>query len=278
MIPQRNLSMLSNRLAREGGRRISEAVLERDYCLSWFLVGLSHTLLTDSLAFKGGTALKKCYFADYRFSEDLDFTLTEEISFKDLRAGLDDIFTWTQRASGIPLAFDHLDRHAHGNAHTFYLSYEGPLPAQRAKTVKVDVTIREIFVYPLVARPVLRAYEEYADLPEHVSIQVYSLNEIGVEKAVSILDRARTEPRDLHDLAFLVSEGQVDLAAAHNEIVKKLAFRGVTLEDVAGALAAKESRYRRLWQARLADQMAELPEFDGALRTVRRAFREAGLA
>ncbi len=31
MIPQRNLSRLSNRLARAGGRRIPEAVLERDY-------------------------------------------------------------------------------------------------------------------------------------------------------------------------------------------------------------------------------------------------------
>src|SRR3990167_2389949 len=31
MIPQRNLSLLSNRLARAGGRRIPEAVLERDY-------------------------------------------------------------------------------------------------------------------------------------------------------------------------------------------------------------------------------------------------------
>ena len=29
MIPQRNISLLSNRLARDGGRRIPEAVLER---------------------------------------------------------------------------------------------------------------------------------------------------------------------------------------------------------------------------------------------------------
>jgi hypothetical protein len=34
MIAQRNLSLLSNRLARAGGRRIPEAVLERDYCLA----------------------------------------------------------------------------------------------------------------------------------------------------------------------------------------------------------------------------------------------------
>ena len=69
MIPQRNLSLLSNRLARAGRRRIPEAVLERDYCLAWFLVGLSRSALRERLVFKGGTALKRCYFGDYRFSE-----------------------------------------------------------------------------------------------------------------------------------------------------------------------------------------------------------------
>ena len=61
MIPQRNLSLLANRLAASGGRRLPEAVLERDYCLGWFLVGLSRAPLRDHLAFKGGTALKRCY-------------------------------------------------------------------------------------------------------------------------------------------------------------------------------------------------------------------------
>src|SRR5476651_921396 len=74
MIPQKNLSLLSNRLARDGGRRIPETVLERDYCLAWFLVALSRMPLRKRLIFKGGTALKKCYFGDYRFSEDLDFS------------------------------------------------------------------------------------------------------------------------------------------------------------------------------------------------------------
>ena len=77
MIPQRNISLLSNRLASEGGRRIREDVLERDYCLAWFLAVLSRSDLKPVLGFKGGTALKRCYFPDYRFSEDLDFTLLE---------------------------------------------------------------------------------------------------------------------------------------------------------------------------------------------------------
>jgi len=50
-------------------------VLERDYLLSWVLAGIGQVAsLRDTLVFKGGTALKKCYFGDYRFSEDLDFS------------------------------------------------------------------------------------------------------------------------------------------------------------------------------------------------------------
>ena len=79
MIAQKNLSLLSNRLAEKGERRVPEAILERDHCLSWFLVGLSRTPLRHRLALKGGTALKKCYFRDYRFSEDLDFTIKKDI-------------------------------------------------------------------------------------------------------------------------------------------------------------------------------------------------------
>src|SRR5471030_2332479 len=71
MIPQRNISLLSNRLAKEGGRRLREDVLERDYCLAWFLAALAESDLIGVLAFKGGTALKRCYFSDYRIFQTM---------------------------------------------------------------------------------------------------------------------------------------------------------------------------------------------------------------
>src|SRR5271163_5070184 len=109
MIPQRNLALLSNRLARDGGRRIPESVLERDYCLAWFLIGLSRTPLRERLAFKGGTALKRCYFGDYRFSEDLDFTLTAEAPFDLIREELDPVFTKVSQSGGISIRFSRQD-------------------------------------------------------------------------------------------------------------------------------------------------------------------------
>ncbi|MDE2293698.1 MAG: nucleotidyl transferase AbiEii/AbiGii toxin family protein [Elusimicrobia bacterium] len=279
MIPQRDLSLLSNRLARSGDRRIPEAVLERDYCLAWFLSALCREKLGERLAFKGGTALKRCYFGDYRFSEDLDFTLTEETSFEDIKQGLEPVYARVHRESGITFRYSREDRRSHPNSHTFYLGYEGPLPVTvSAKEVKVDVTIREKLVFPLARRPVLRGYPEYADIPEDTALRTYSLDEIVVEKAVAVMDRARNEPRDLYDIWYLTENAHVRLDHMKGPVEDKLAFRSKSLDDVRGELAAKEARFKKLWQTRLAPQMASLPEFDDVFRAVRRSFRTAGLS
>ena len=113
MIPARHLSLLANRLAKAGSRRLHEAVLERDYCLAWFLVALSRTPLRERLAFKGGTAIKRCYFGDYRFSEDLDFTLATGSTFDEIRRDLDPVFAEAKRATGAVFRFAREDRRTH---------------------------------------------------------------------------------------------------------------------------------------------------------------------
>ena len=277
MIPQRNLSLLSNRLAQAGGRRIPEAVLERDYCLAWFLVSLSRSALRERLVFKGGTALKRCYFGDYRFSADLAFTLTEELPLESILAGLEEVYDEVRRASGVAFRFARADRKQHQNSHTFYLAYEGPLPAASPKEVKVDITIHERFVCALGERSILRGYDEYADLPEDSAIRVYALEEIAVEKVAALTDRARNEPRDLYDVWYLAFEGHVDLAMLASELDSKLEFRGRTREGMSEELARKEARYKKLWSARLGAQMAELPPFDDIYRSVCRNLRAAGV-
>jgi uncharacterized protein len=274
MIPQRDLSLLSNRLARKGGHRIPEAVLEKDYCLSWFLVGMSATPLRDILAFKGGTAIKKCHIADYRFSEDLDFTLREEISFETIQGHLDEAFRRTEEASGVKIRFSRYDRHSHENSHTFYLAYEGPLPSAAGKEVKVDITIRERIVFPVAILPVLKAYPEYRDLPTDADIGVYSLDEIAAEKIVALFDPARNEPRDLYDLWHLSGNRLVKPAELIEAVGEKAAFRGRTLTDAKDLFQRKEARLRKLWAIRLAAQMADLPEFDDVYRAVTRELRK----
>lgn len=244
MIPQRNLSMLANRLAASGDRRIPEHVLERDYCLAWFLVALSRTDLREHLAFKGGTAIKRCY----------------------------------EEAAGVRISFSRPDRIAHQNSYTFYLGYEGPLPPlARGREVKVDITRIERVVFPLVETPVLRGYDEYSDLPEDAAVRVYSLDEIATEKVVALQDRARNEPRDLYDLWYLTSHGLVDLENLVLAVAEKWEFRGEHLDEVESHFLEKEARLRSLWEGRLAQQMSHLPEFDEVFRAVQRSLRGASL-
>ena len=276
MIPQRNLSLLSNELARKGGRRIPEAVLERDYCLSWFLVGLSQSSLRKILLFKGGTAIKKCYIADYRFSEDLDFTFTKEVPFEMIQEGLGEVFRKIEQQSGIKFHFSRLDRHTHQNSHTFFLAYEGPLPAITPKEVKVDITIRERVVFSMREKPVLAGYAQYEDIPKNSKVLVYSLEEIATEKVVALSDRARNEPRDLYDLWHLTSNQYVDVEKILDAISEKLTFRGRSLETVKEEFFRKEVRLKKLWSERLSVQVAILPEFDQVYRAVKRELRQAG--
>ncbi len=276
MIPQRNISLLSNRLVKPGGRRIREDVLERDYCLAWLLATIAESELRNVLAFKGGTALKRCYFSDYRFSEDLDFTLTEAIPLEDILRRLEQIYDATRESCGIVFAFEREDRREHANSYTFYLKYTGPLPA--GNDVKVDVTIREHLVFPLEERRVLRGYEEFADLPDDRSVRVYSLREIVAEKVVALADPARNEPRDLYDLWYLTTNEGIELDDVTDAIRQKLEFRGKPFERIPAALLAKEARLKALWSKRLGYQMSELPPFDEVFRGLRRMLRRANWA
>ncbi len=53
--------------------------IEKDYIISWILWGITRVdFLNNNLVFKGGTCLKKMHFADYRYSEDMDFTLRDD--------------------------------------------------------------------------------------------------------------------------------------------------------------------------------------------------------
>lgn len=275
MIPQRNLSLLSNRGAAGGQRRIPEDVLERDYCLAWFLSALAESSLKPILAFKGGTALKRCYFSDYRFSEDLDFTLQRPIAFEEILARLDGIYAAVLEASGIAFSFDRHDAHHHANSHTYYLRYIGPLP--RGSNVKVDITIAERVVFPLNERPVLRGYQEFTDLPENRFLSAYSLEEIAAEKIVALADPARNEPRDLYDLWYLATQEGLEIDQVVPAICSKLEFRGRPCAGLQVSIARKEARLEALWLARLSHQMTILPPFDQVFRAVRRIIRQANL-
>lgn len=195
--------------------------------------------------------------------------------FDDIRQRLESIYAAVREASGIEFAFDREDRHSHENSHTFYLRYIGPLPA--GGSVKVDITIREPLVLPLEARAVLRAYEEFSDLPDGRIVRTYSLAETASEKVLALAYRARNEPRDLYDLWHLVSCEGVALSHLAPAITAKLAFRALEAVGIQEAILRKEARLKALWSARLSNQMAVMPPFDQVFGEFRRALRQSNL-
>src|ERR1035437_8189179 len=73
MISQREIERLSEELD------VLKDTVDKDWVLGHFMDAIySVKKLKDALIFKGGTCLKKCYFPDYRFSEDLDFTARQK--------------------------------------------------------------------------------------------------------------------------------------------------------------------------------------------------------
>ena len=69
---------------------IPQDTVDKDYVLGHFLSEI-YQHFEDKIIFKGGTCLRKCYFPDYRFSEDLDFTARSK-TFTLKNKSLKDIF------------------------------------------------------------------------------------------------------------------------------------------------------------------------------------------
>jgi predicted nucleotidyltransferase component of viral defense system len=279
MIPQRDISRLANRLyvgacesiGKKQALRIPESIIERDYCLAWLLCVVSqHPLLSEVLAFKGGTALRRVHFGDYRFSEDLDFTLVRDVELDGIFAAFDEVFERLRGESGIAFRRSVEPPTRHVRNDTFYFEFKGPLPAQNS--VKVDITRGETLVFDLEQKPVIRSYPEFADMPDKRHLLVYSFAEIVIEKTLAVTDGARREPRDLYDLWYIQSAGHLpapqDLVHGLN---RKLASREGRAEDIlTPRLEKAEKVLRRAWEQRLRSQVMSLPEFDGCYRDVKR--------
>ena len=135
--------------AAAGKYKLKDTQVEKDYILSWILYGIStNVLLSKVLAFKGGTVLKKVYFENYRFSEDIDFTLLDEkISNEDLMKEFKKIYDFAKEEANITLQFKESDTHESGSL-VFYVNYIGPLQANTThRDIKIDITRREVMEY-----------------------------------------------------------------------------------------------------------------------------------
>lgn len=253
------------RLARGGG--VDERTQERDYVLAWLLAGVANQDM--GLVFKGGTCLRRCYIRDYRYSEDLDFTLPEGPASVTAAEAVSAWCRFVGEEAGIRA--DAAPDDALG-ARRAWVSFTGPLAARRDRAIKVDLADDEEIVEAIARRPLL---SEYSDLPDgKYEVPAYALAEIWAEKVRSLMQRA--EPRDAYDLAALAALDEHLPAEARAVFERKARAKGIDPADLGGRLDAREKTLARHWDGRLRDQVLEVPAFEATWRQVRRVLRQAG--
>ncbi|MHB8858314.1 MAG: nucleotidyl transferase AbiEii/AbiGii toxin family protein [Thermoleophilia bacterium] len=263
MIPQAEISQIAYR---EG---MSDKVIEKDYVITWVLLALADSKLAAALAFKGGTALKKIYFPDYRYSEDLDFTLMREIANDELLRGLSNTLSELAKEQGFQFAIPEEKIEGRVDSLTAYVNFVGPLQARLdSRSIKVDFTLSEKLIFPVEAKEI---HSPYSDAVIR-SVPTYSLEEILVEKLCAII--GRTEPRDIYDVSCLFGIKEIDYLKFPDAFRDKAEFKGIDPSRLKESLNDKKDKYVRMWDSRLKHQVKDLPHLEETIRSLNRDFRK----
>lgn len=249
---------------------VRDQQIEKDYILSWILFGVSqHEQLSKAIVFKGGTVLKKIYFEDYRFSEDLDFTLLKnEISNEQIFEWFNQAFEFIKEEANIPLEIIDNNEHEDGGIN-FYISYIGPLGGQGSnKRVKVDISRSEQLVFDPVIK---NAFVDYSDLEDY-QLLCYPLEEVLVEKMRSIMQRMQA--RDFYDLWYLLEEHGMEVDFYESEFKTKCESKNLKAEDFPTKLNERLPQYKGRWQSSMKEQIKDLPDFEQVERETLRHFKK----
>ena len=246
--------------------RLNPHITEKDYVLGWILWGIyGHDKLAESWIFKGGTCLKKCFFETYRFSEDLDFTLTDSshINTSFLETVFAEIGERIYEETGIELPIDFQQFEIYVNPRgrescQGRIGYQGPISPRGKSTprIKLDLTADECVVLPPVQVPV---FHPYSDVPDgEIVVQSYAYEEVFAEKIRALAERTR--PRDLYDVInmFRNADARPIAFVLLNVLRQKCDFKGISLPDLK-ALEQHKSDLAGAWEAMLKHQLPALP-------------------
>ncbi len=234
--------------------KVGLSIIEKDYALTWMLYALSTTEFNKYFIFKGGTALRKIYFPDWRYSEDLDFTLSKKLSENELKLIIKEINDYLSKNTGIVLNIKSL--HINPEYAQMKIQFIGPL--NNKNTIKIDISFNEIIVLPPKNEQIL---SEYSDKEKHL-LQVYPLEEILAEKIRSILQRGKT--RDYYDVWKLLKlhSDKLDKLKTKEVILKKCQFKNIDFRKELLFSKDRINSTNEYWKKGLAHQIDALPDFN----------------
>ena len=190
--------------------------IEKDYVMGWLLWGISHDpFLRTELILKGGSALRKLYFPDTRFSDDLDFTTRHQIAAEGFRDCLAHLQARITETAGIPFQPDLTrvdekptpDPEAHAlDGRVYFRGFAGD--SSLTFRIKFDVSPYERIVLPVQKHAIIHGFSDAGACAANV--YGYSLEEILAEKLRSWIQRTRS--RDLFDVAKIILSGRLPVS------------------------------------------------------------------
>lgn len=210
------------------GLQVPSATIDKDWTLSHVLKGLYEVKeFRAAMVFKGGTCLKKCYFPDYRFSEDLDFTSLPADFALDMDM-MEEVCRRVFENSGIRLVTEKISPQVfRDRAVGFEIKFkfwganhqknmQVPEPARWNTSIKFDVNWYEEVMFPVEEKAVLHDYSDAGSF-SGFGIPCYSLKEILSEKLRALIQRKYVASRDYYDIWYLSQKIE---ASDWNEIVE----------------------------------------------------------
>lgn len=260
-------------------------VLERDYLLSWVLAGIDRVdALRDTLVFKGGTALKKCYLGEYRFSEDLDFSALAavpraEAMEESVTRACEEAAVLLDEYAPVKIACErYMEKDPHpADQEAFTIRARFPWHRQPYTRAMVEITVDEPILRPTTERSVIHEYGE----PLEVSLPVYALEEIIAEKLRAILQHveklrergwSRSRARDYYDLWCVLGSHreQMDLNGFASFLSEKCAVRHVRFDGPDDFFQDAMLAYvEKTWHQWLGTLVPELPPFETVIGELR---------
>jgi predicted nucleotidyltransferase component of viral defense system len=256
MISKAELQRLANR------QKVALGTLEKDYVLTEILKALSQVpALSELLVFKGGTALRKVYFAHWRYSEDLDFTVRQNMTKEELKGVLDTWYRQVEQLSQIQLSTRMLHK-PNGYARV-RAQFLGPL--SYPGMVFMDLSFDE----PLCLDPEYRKILISPFPGEEREVFVYPLEELLAEKMRSLLERGKS--RDYYDVWRILKEqsSKLDFKLLGTVLLKKLSHKSLTLCNTGDFLPIDTRGLKRYWGKDLEQQVNPLPPLDEVLEELR---------
>ncbi|MEZ4799625.1 MAG: nucleotidyl transferase AbiEii/AbiGii toxin family protein [Flavobacteriales bacterium] len=254
-----------------------KSTIDKDWVLGHFIDAIfSIPEFSKHLIFKGGTCLRKCYFPNYRFSEDLDFTCSNS-KFELTTQMLDRLVQLITERTKIPLHIDELKPLQHKEQLTGYkavIKFWGadhprnqtpPAPERWSTSIKIEIILFELIIFPFESRQV---YHPYSDSLSQSLLEVpcYTLEEVLSEKLRALIQRSYTAPRDIYDIWYLArNKKDIDWGKVTTGFHQKMKFKGLEFTGIEQMINEEtDKRLRTAWKNSLGHQIPEvqLPEYE----------------